>query len=155
MKRLLLIFFVLTVVISAHAGLVKREEESVEGGLTGLMQKIKNFAMKLPFVGELIGDTIGKLIDWYEKLQEMTDGAIGRLLGGAFPCTLTLDSFACSGTTLGDNLSTMVGKMLKPLPSMFFPDGLKDIIEWSIDFFVEPVLDVVFGGVTKPEAAQN
>lgn len=134
---------------------VKREEESVEGGLTGLMQKIKNLSMKIPLVGELIGDTIGKLIDGYEKAQQMTDGAIGRLLGGAFPCTLTLNSFACTGTTLGENLSTMVESLIKPLPSIVLPDTIKKFIVFCVDFFVEPALDVIFGGVEQPEAAQN
>lgn len=130
-------------------------DEEVEGGLKGLMLRIKGMSMKVPLVGELTGDTIGKFIDGYEAIQLLTDGAVGRLLGGAFPCTVALDSFACTGHTVGKDLAYVIETLLDPLPSLLFPGFAKTFIVMMIEMFVEPTIDVIFGGITKPEAIQG
>ncbi|CAD6233941.1 GSCOCG00007418001-RA-CDS [Cotesia congregata] len=165
MKRLLLVFLVMTFALTVHAHVIKRDESEEEEdkddddgeeeeGLKGLMLKSKTMSMKVPLVGELTGDTIGKLIDGYEALQLLTDGAVGRLLGGAFPCTVSLDSFACTGHTAGKDLAYIIEKLLNPIPWVFFPDLAKNFVVLMIQVFVEPMIDVLLGGIAKPEAIQ-
>ncbi|KAG8040961.1 hypothetical protein G9C98_001949 [Cotesia typhae] len=166
MKRLLLVFLVMTLAFAVHAHVTKRDESGEdkddkdddgdeEGGLKGLMLRIKAMWMKVPLFGELVGDTIGKLIDGYEVLQLWTDGAVGRLLGGAFPCTVALDSFACTGHTADKDLAYVIKTLMDSLPSLFFPGFAKTIIIMMIQIFIEPTIDVLFGGIAKPEAIQG
>ncbi|KAH0560423.1 uncharacterized protein LOC123265964 [Cotesia glomerata] len=165
MKRLLLVFLVMTFALTVHTHVTKRNEsdednsdeddEEEEGGLKGLMLKTKNMTMKVPFVGELTGDTIGKLIDGYELIQRLTNGAVGRILGGAFPCTISLDSFACTGHTVGQDFASIAEAILNSFPSVLVPSFLKTSIIMMIQMFIEPTIDVFFGGIAKPEATQG
>ncbi|KAK0086279.1 hypothetical protein PV325_003425 [Microctonus aethiopoides] len=122
--------------------LVKRDDDN-----KSILDTLKDFLGGLPIVGGLISDAIQKIQDIYNKLQELTNGAFGRLLGGAFPCTIAIGTgVTCTGVTTQSSLSDLFKDLLEPLPSLMLPDFVKKIIYMSADGLLVPLVDVLFGG---------
>ncbi|KAK0169131.1 hypothetical protein PV327_002877 [Microctonus hyperodae] len=135
----------LTILLACHYvnanHLVKRDDNK------SILDTLKDALGGLPIVGDLMKNLIQKIQDIYTKLQELTNGAFGRLLGGTFPCTIAIGTgLTCTGVTTQSSLSDLVKDLLDPIPSLMIPGFVKNIIYMAVDGLLVPLVDVLFGG---------
>lgn len=113
-----------------------------------MMDSVKDMAGKIPLIGKYVSEGIQKIQDLFDKIQKMTNGGFGRVLGGALPCTADLKTgITCTGVSAKSDMSELVETMLSPIPPLVLPDIFKLIIEGAIDIFVVPLVDIFLGGV--------
>ncbi|XP_034940554.1 uncharacterized protein [Chelonus insularis] len=152
-KHLATVFALILALGYVNGGIVKRDEDDDDenGGLTGMVVGVVDFTRELPLVGGIFGAGIDTVTGIYQGAQDVTDGAVGRILGGAFPCTISLESgLVCSGTTVNSKLSDLVKTLMDPIPGIVMPQFIKNFITFVINLLAEPTLDVIFGGVPLP-----
>ncbi|XP_015109819.1 uncharacterized protein LOC107036391 [Diachasma alloeum] len=116
------------------------------GGIIGTTQ---NVVEKIPLLGGPLSSGIQKGVDGWHYSQDLTNGAIGRVLGGAFPCTLDLDSFRCSGVSTTSDISDLIESILDPIPWVMLPGPFKSLIVFLVDASWAPFMDLLFGGVKQ------
>ncbi|XP_012250913.2 uncharacterized protein LOC105683119 isoform X1 [Athalia rosae] len=149
MKKLLslLIFVVLTMECATAKSLqTKRDADAAqEGGLTGLLTRLIGTVQDLPIIGNLVSAMINLLT----AVQEITNGALGRLLGGLLPCVLgddTAPGWTCNGVDEYHGFSSFVEKLLDEFPPVSPPKLLKDPIVSLLRRLVDPMTNSIFGG---------
>ncbi|XP_063983394.1 uncharacterized protein LOC135165734 [Diachasmimorpha longicaudata] len=116
------------------------ENDGIIGTTQGVLEKI-------PLIGGTLSGGIQKGVDGWHYSQDLTNGAIGRVLGGAFPCTLDLDSFKCTGVSTTSDVSDLVENILDPIPGLMLPGPFKSLIVFLVDLSWAPLMDLLFGGV--------
>ncbi|KAF7995579.1 hypothetical protein HCN44_006686 [Aphidius gifuensis] len=115
-----------------------------------MMDSIKDMLSGIPGIGGMLADGVQKMQDVYNKIQELTNGAFGRVLGGALPCTAYLDEgIKCSGVSTKSSWTDITRSLLDPIPPLMIPGFVKSLIYMMMDSMAAPMMDVLFGGVKK------
>lgn len=104
----------------------------------------------IPFIGPILRDTLNYLGELVMATNRLSNGLLARVVGGSLPCIIDLDKgIQCSGTSTDGGVYAVIEDMINGLPSTILPDFAKKMTLGIIKSTLNPLLDVLFGGLPK------
>ena len=112
-----------------------------------LINNVKNMLGALPVFGDSIVVCIDSMFSAFNIFEMATNDAVARFLGGALPCTVRMNGTECSGLSNNGGFAKVLNNVLDSVPELLLPNFAKSLIRLGIQLFVDPTMDVLFGGV--------
>ncbi|XP_015604243.1 uncharacterized protein LOC107272045 [Cephus cinctus] len=147
-----MLLFLLGSSFVAAEGKMKRAADSNESSnnLADAIGSIVNVVTDIPLIGPLIEDLLNETSNLLTDFELITNGALGRILGGTVPCTLSIeDGLVCSGVDASNGgVGKIIMEMIDSIPGLILPSFVKKLIGLFINAVIDPTFDVTFGGIS-------